>query len=357
MSYSFPPTEGGTERYLQQLCSFFSHRGHDLTVLTLRDSLITESNRNTSNKFGVRNGMYSIKQFQNLLPMKGFHISPSLQWYYYRHRFDFDLTLVSSYSSFLGLEVAPFSFPPIVFVPQYHGTLSDSSFRSIVHLPFRRLASLLIRRARKIVCMSNFERNRFLNDFPLAMSKVLVIREGVETIKCSGQTRTRNRILIVSRLEEYKGIQYVLRAMKYMPESYLDIVGEGGYRPDLERVCEYMGIRSRVTFHGHVSDQELVELYCRGGVFVSLSRFEAYGISVAQALSAGMPCVVLKGSALEDWINQDSCYGVNDPNDSYSVANAISRARLLEPQVQVPSNEEHFLKLEELLKEVNESRL
>ncbi|MEN6553316.1 MAG: hypothetical protein ABFC34_10595, partial [Methanobacterium sp.] len=40
---------------------------------------------------------------------------------------------------------------------------------------------------------------------------------------------------------------------------------------------------------------------------------EAYGITVAEALAAGTPCVVAKGSALEEFVNGRNCIGIENP--------------------------------------------
>jgi phosphatidylinositol alpha-1,6-mannosyltransferase len=56
-----------------------------------------------------------------------------------------------------------------------------------------------------------------------------------------------------------KGAQWVLRAfptvLRSVPGASLEIVGDGPYRPTLERLSRSLGISSRVSFRGAVSHE------------------------------------------------------------------------------------------------------
>jgi glycosyltransferase involved in cell wall biosynthesis len=68
-------------------------------------------------------------------------------------------------------------------------------------------------------------------------------------------------------------------------------------------------------------------------VFLNLSEFEAYGITVAEALAAGTPCVVREAGALGDWTAHRGCVGVSTV-DPQSVRNAASVAVGTVPSVE-----------------------
>lgn len=54
-----------------------------------------------------------------------------------------------------------------------------------------------------------------------------------------------------------------------------------------------------------------------------LSSHEAYGITVAEALAAGIPCVVAKGSALEEFVDGRNCIGIENPVSKEKVVKAL----------------------------------
>lgn len=56
-----------------------------------------------------------------------------------------------------------------------------------------------------------------------------------------------------------------------------------------------------------------------------LSTREAYGITVAEALAAGTPCIVAKGSALDEFVDGERCIGIEKPFTREKLVNAIEQ--------------------------------
>jgi glycosyltransferase involved in cell wall biosynthesis len=66
-------------------------------------------------------------------------------------------------------------------------------------------------------------------------------------------------------------------------------------------------------------------MYASADVFVLLSKHEAYGLSVAEALCAGTPCIVANTSALTEWVNGENCFGIDYPIDLDALASLIMK--------------------------------
>jgi glycogen synthase len=58
---------------------------------------------------------------------------------------------------------------------------------------------------------------------------------------------------------------------------------------------------------------------------VTMSEFEAYGITVAEALAAGTPCVIRRIAGLSDWAERDDCIGIERTTRS-EIATTIRQA-------------------------------
>jgi glycogen synthase len=58
---------------------------------------------------------------------------------------------------------------------------------------------------------------------------------------------------------------------------------------------------------------------------VTMSEFEAYGITVAEALAAGTPCVIRRIAGLSDWAERDDCIGIEQTTQS-EIATTIRQA-------------------------------
>lgn len=97
--------------------------------------------------------------------------------------------------------------------------------------------------------------------------------------------------LAVGRHTKYKGLKYLIRASKLLDDSFeIFITGKGELTADLKK--EAMGDK-KVHFLGGVSDDELkaylsaMDIYC----FPSITKNEAFGLSLAEAMYYGKPAV------------------------------------------------------------------
>ena len=99
-------------------------------------------------------------------------------------------------------------------------------------------------------------------------------------------------VLFVGRLVSYKGLEFLLKAMRDV-DALLLIVGEGPLREQLESLVKTLRLESRAVFLGKLSDEELKYCYEICDVFVlpSVERTEAFGIVQLEAMLAGKPVV------------------------------------------------------------------
>lgn len=134
-----------------------------------------------------------------------------------------------------------------------------------------------------------------------------LLYNGVDTdffMPMPGGAKRANTILTVGRLvEQQKRFADLLRAMLFLPEFKLLIVGSGPDEPQLRRLCLELGLKERVTFSGFVKDRsELRRLYRECSVFVSSSAWEAVALVVLEAMSCEMPVVCTQIPSFEELI-------------------------------------------------------
>lgn len=103
-------------------------------------------------------------------------------------------------------------------------------------------------------------------------------------------------LLFVGRLNEKKGIRYVLRAMpdilKFSPDAKLVVIGEGPLEFELKDECKTLDILSSVFFLGALGQNDLPKYYSGADVFLGVSiDFEGLGLVNAEAMSCG--CIVI----------------------------------------------------------------
>jgi glycosyltransferase involved in cell wall biosynthesis len=115
------------------------------------------------------------------------------------------------------------------------------------------------------------------------------------------------RLGYVGRLEERKGLQIVLEAMRNEPTWSLDVVGDGPFAGELR--ARAAGLRTRVRFRGYVTNDELPDVYRSFDVLVVPSlptpRWEEQFCRVAvEAMACAVPVVVSANGALPEVVGE-----------------------------------------------------
>jgi glycosyltransferase involved in cell wall biosynthesis len=269
-----------------------------------------------------------VRRFKSWSPGGAYYFSRGLRKWLIEHSDDFDIVHAHGYHSLPALYAAQAkSKNSFVFTPHYHGR-GATLFRTFLHVLYKHLGQTMFDKADRIVCVSTYERDLLVRNFSLDMSKLVIIGNGITLPDSNMLTEKRdsNTILYVGRLEKYKGVQFVINALPRLNETiHVEIVGKGPYKEKLVGLCKRLGVMRRVDFCEDLPRDELFRRYARAGLFITLSDSEAFGITVAEALSAGTPCIVAKSSGLNDWIDQRNCFCVDLPINMDKLVHLINR--------------------------------
>jgi phosphatidylinositol alpha-1,6-mannosyltransferase len=153
-------------------------------------------------------------------------------------------------------------------------------------------------------------------------------------------------LLVVGRLargERYKGHDVLFRALRPLETRLgrpvtLRVIGDGDWRPDLERDAAGLGVADRVEFAGRVSFGALLDAYRGCGVLAMPSRVdrrprglwtgEGLGIVYLEAQACGHPVVASTEGGAPDAVLRGVTGLLADPRDPLALAAAA--AELLE---------------------------
>lgn len=97
-------------------------------------------------------------------------------------------------------------------------------------------------------------------------------------------------ILFVGNLLPYKGVQYLILAMKGI-EGNLLIIGDGVLKKELQKIVAMNGLEGKVHFLGGKSYEELVPFYHACDIFVLPSLYESFGNVQLEAMVCGKPVI------------------------------------------------------------------
>jgi rhamnosyl/mannosyltransferase len=134
-------------------------------------------------------------------------------------------------------------------------------------------------------------------------------------------------VLCVGRLNYYKGVEYLVRAMADV-DGRLVVAGDGDRRESLETLAAELGVDDRVHFLGYVDERTLHYCYEQADVFVlpSVEPSEAFGIVQLEAMAYETPVVNTDLRTGVPWVSLDGETGLTvQPRDPESLAAAIGR--------------------------------
>lgn len=211
------------------------------------------------------------------------------------------------------------------YVITAHGTdvpgYNQHRLRAAHHL-LRPVWKAVVEGASRIVCPSEVLEQLVLAQRPSA-GKTLVIPNGLAVGEYTPR-RQGSRILVVTRMLERKGVQYVLESLAQSPvEPEVHIVGDGPFLPELRRQAE--ALRSPAKFWGWLDNRspQLRELYESAGIFVFPSENENFPVVLLEAMAAGLAIITTAGTGCAEVVGDAGLLvPVRDPG---AISQALKR--------------------------------
>lgn len=136
-------------------------------------------------------------------------------------------------------------------------------------------------------------------------------------------------VLMAARFERWKGHEVLLKAAKLLPEGTpirIWIAGasqasESRYASELAAAAS--GLGARVSLLGERDDvptlMQLADVYCQPNL-----KGEPFGIAIAEAMRAGLPCVVSAGGGAAELLDE-ACGVIVAPGDADAIAKALEQ--------------------------------
>jgi glycosyltransferase involved in cell wall biosynthesis len=179
----------------------------------------------------------------------------------------------------------------------------------------RRLLTRQAARAASVIfTVSEFSKQEIVERLGAPPERVRVIPEGV-TRRSGANPATREPLVlfvgsIFNRRRLPAAITAFAEATASRPDARFVIAGaDRSYPPiNFEALTRSAGISSRVDLLNYVTEAELNSLYARASVFVFLSEYEGFGLTPLEALSAGVPIVVLDTAVAREVYGEAAWY-------------------------------------------------
>jgi len=300
VSSLYSPYVGGVETHVNEVARRIAASGCDLTVLTTDLTGELPPVEHEEN--------LTVRRFPAWPSRADLYISPRLV----RQVGDggFDLVHVQGVNNLLpplALAIAQRSGVPTVAT--FHTGGHSSRVRTMIRGGQWRALRPLLRRAKGLVAVCQFEVEAFARRLGLEPGRIRLIRNGAEPLPVGASPpRLSGSPLVcsVARLERYKGHHRLIAAMPSLldltPGAHLAVIGRGSFEHELRHLVARLGVGHAVTFTSFDATRRdaLGALIRSSDVVALMSDYEANPVAVMEALALGRNVVVADTSGLSE---------------------------------------------------------
>jgi glycosyltransferase involved in cell wall biosynthesis len=202
---------------------------------------------------------------------------------------------------------------------------SRPGFRSLVRYAAfhasRRLA------CRTGICLAASRQSESYAKSILRAHRTFVVGRGVEKLWFERKNDAKTYDCVYSgRFDPSKRVSTLIRAWQIVvakkPDAKLLLIGDGGAElPLVKRLIGEFGLSSNVTFGGFIKDRHtLAEMIGSSRMFVFPSTSEGFGLVVAEAMAAGLPCVLSDIPVLREVFGSSAAFSKVDEPTAFADA-------------------------------------
>ena len=317
---------GGAEKFLINIANYFDKIGIQNNILLLSNDsdLINEiSNRIKVFKF-IRNSRYDMNIFKKIK----YHIDEQ----------NYTTIFCINTYAFFFVRISMFLNNKMSIILSPHTTKPFSTYKYIQNWIYCRL----IRKQDKIIYLCKNQQQYFKKIYRYNTKNDNVVYNGINENyfspyfysemdrinrrKCLGINETEKIILQVARISEEKKHINSLKALSiihniYKIKPHLIIVGTGDKEiiKLLDNEVEKLNLKNYVHFVGNQEDVR--PYYFISDLFTLTSESETFPISVLEALSFGLPCVLTNVGGVEEIIISERYGRIAKEGNPNSIAN------------------------------------
>lgn len=206
---------------------------------------------------------------------------------------------------------------------------------------YRVMTCAAVRRAQRIITVSEFTRRDVIECWPWVESKTRVILNGIaarfrpvrdaEKLRdVSARLELReNYVLYVGTRKRHKNLPRLLEAYGRLSAAqrarcpFVLVAPSDKRYPEVESIVRQAGIGADVHWLSNLDDDDLPALYSRARFVVLMSIYEGFGFPVVEAQACGTPALVAAATSLPEVTGEGGIYA--DPYDVASIHRGLAR--------------------------------
>lgn len=296
----YPATVGGYGIHVHEMSKMQATLGHDVTVVTSNPSGLPEEEYIDG---------YRVLRFNHAIKMVGNTISPTMMFRLLEMRDDYDIIHAHSHLFFptnVCALVKRYGSSPLVITN--HGIMSASAPQWLNISYMSTIGKWTLNSADRVICYTDIERRRLIEEFGIDKPEVVVIPNGVNTeVFHPDDSKVDERyftLLWVGRIVKGKGVEFLIHAahqvLEKIPNLRILLIGEGPARDEIWKLVNEYQMTEVVTILPFMSYDAIPLLYQRSDVLVLPSLQEGVPRTMLEAMASGKPVIISEFEHLQE---------------------------------------------------------
>lgn len=331
---SYPPYINGVSTSVYNLREALKKLGHTVYIVTVNDSIIKHEYDEKEKILripGIPIGIYDYR-LSEIYPVSTVRIIKKWKLDVIHSHTEFGVGI------FARILAKKFKIP---LVHTYH-TLYEDYTHYITHNHFNKLSKKIVKDLTKVYCVKTAKETIVPTDkiYKLFKEKYMITKnvsvipsgidierffeENVEQDKVErikekyGITKDDFTIIFVGRLAQEKNIEFLLNAQQKLIEKRINnikllIVGDGPDKENYINITRKLNIFDKVIFTGKIEQDKIQYYYQCADAFVTASNSETQGLTVIEAMAAGVVPICINDMAFIDMLPKKSLF--NNQNE------------------------------------------
>jgi glycosyltransferase involved in cell wall biosynthesis len=219
----------------------------------------------------------------------------------------------------------------------HHPLALENGLEPAVAERLRRSEEAALRSVQQVIVTSAFTRDG-LASYGVPSARISVVEPGTDAaLLAQGSPDDSREILCVANLIPRKGHDLLIEALTDLRHLRwrLTCVGSPTRHPEtaaaLRRQIDAAGLGPRIRLTGELDGSALAQCFVAADLFVLPTRYEGFGMVVAEAVAYGLPVLATRTGAIADLVLPEGGIVVS-PNDTEALRDALARL-LSEPEM------------------------
>lgn len=209
------------------------------------------------------------------------------------------------------------------FIPLYFPEVAKHQSRY-----YKVMMPILLKKAHKIVAISENTKNDILKFYNIDENKIKVIYNGYDenhfnTNNINEEVLEKYNIdyeymIMVGASYPHKNLEIAIKAMENLKgDTKLVVVGkDSNYILKLKELSKELKVEDKIKFIGYVADEDLPSLYNKSKAFIYTTLYEGFGLPILEAMACGTVVVTASNSSLPEVYGDAAIIFENNNADS-----------------------------------------